>query len=111
MDAATETGKALAKARGRKEPGGVEATIKLKVLEERIADLCTLHEKKSAANDKYNDACKATAEATGLHTATVNKFVTARVGENFEEINGKVQQLALVFDEIGPVKGSRGGTL
>ena len=108
--ATQEAGRAISKARGRKEPGGVEATIKLKVLEGRIAELITMYGKKTSANDRYNDACKAVAEATGLHTATVNKYVVARSGENYEEIAGKISQMNLVFEEMGPVKGSRGGT-
>ena len=112
MDAATEA--AIDKARGtrgRKDTEGNESVIKLKVVEDRIADLCVMHDLAAQANERYREAVKATAEAAGLLTVTVSKFVAARAGDKWEEQQTKVQQLALVFEEIGEVKGARQGTL
>lgn len=111
MDTSVETDKAIGKARGRKDADKQEQVIKTKFVVDRIADLCDLYSKAQATNDKLNDAIKAVAEQSGLLAATVRKFVVARAGENFEEAERKVVQLALIFDEIGPVKGSRNGTM
>lgn len=79
----------------------------MKELEDRVANLETLHRLKTEAKDRYNDAVKATAEASGLLAGVVNKFVNARVGESFQDEKRKAEQLSLCFDEIGLVKGAQ----
>jgi len=106
VDAVIEKAKGT---RGRKD-AGQEAVIKMKPVEDRIADLVQLHMRAVEAKDKLNDAIKAVAEQSGLLAASVSKFVAARAGDKFEEAKTKATQLALIFDEIGEVKGSRGGT-
>jgi hypothetical protein len=92
----TQTEESTSKSvRGRKDQG-IEAVPK-NVPETKIADLVHLHNKKSQANESYNDAVKATAEKYGLLSSVVNKKVSARAGEKYEEEKKKVEQLALVF--------------
>lgn len=113
MDARTATDDAINRASGKvkgRKDAGQEAIIKSKEVENRIADLVDLHIKSVALKEKLNDAIKAVAEKAGLHASTVAKFVHARAGERFDETNTKIQQLALLFDEVGPFKGSRGGS-
>jgi hypothetical protein len=88
---------------GRKEKDGAEAVIKLETLRVRLHDLIALRIKSGQAAADYNDAVKAVAEASGLLSATVNKFVRARAGDNFLEDKAKAQQLALCFEELGPL--------
>lgn len=87
--------------RGRKDSEKQEQVIKLSAVKDKISDLITLYNKAGDANDKLNDAIKATAEKAGLLSSVVRKFVVARAGDRFEEEARKVEQLNLVFDEIG----------
>ena len=94
----TETKKG---ARARKDEAGQEAAIKLESLVKKIDELITLKRKVETASADYGDAIKAAAEESGLQASTVRRFVTARAGERFNEIKRDVDQLALVFDEVG----------
>lgn len=89
------------KTEGRKGRDGSESVIQLDVLRERIQDLVGLRVALGQATRKFQEAIKATAEASGLVSATVMRFVKARAGDNFREERMKAQQMALVFDEIG----------
>lgn len=86
-------------ARGRKEQGQ-EQVIKLESLATKMPQLLKLHKASEEADTDYKEAVKKAAEASGLLAATVNKYVNARAGDSFEEVKSKVQQLALVFDEV-----------
>lgn len=108
MDAATAADQAIgkAKARGRKDSEGQEAVIKTKPLKDSLRELGTLKAKSDAAKEKLNDAIKAVAEKSGLLSSVVRKFVNAATGEKFEEERRKVEQAALVFDEVQPVEAA-----
>jgi len=87
--------------RGRKDGNGTPAVIKLESLktkEDHLVRLCT---KADEAATDYKEAVNKVAEAAGLNAATVNKYIKAKVGEKFDEVNQKIQQLALVFEECG----------
>lgn len=100
--AATElAGEAINRAKGRKSSDGTEDVIKVKPLKEAIAELETLKTKADAAKDRLNDAIKAVAERSGLLSKVVRKLVNARHGEGFEDAKREVDQLAIVFDEVG----------
>lgn len=86
---------------GRKDADKQEKVIELKIVRDRIDDLVDLHNAAAAAGTRFGDAIKATAEKSGLLASTVRKFVTARAGEDFAEAARRVQQLALVFGEVG----------
>ena len=90
-------------ATGRKEKDGTEAVIKLDVLRDRAQDLVTLNIKMGQASAQYNEAVKAVAKASGLLSAVVSKYIRSRAGNNFLEDKAKAQQLALVFEELGPL--------
>lgn len=98
--AAAETDSAI-RAQGRKDADKQEAVITMEPVKEGIEDLVQLYVKAGTANDRLNDAIKATAEKAGLLASVVRKFVVARAGEKWEEEHRKVNQLALVFDEVG----------
>lgn len=93
--------KAKGKPRGRKDNEGQEAVVTTKPIRERIAELCTLKEKSEQAKEALNAAIKATAEAAGMQSSVVRKFVNARSGDKFDQEARKVEQLGIVFSEVG----------
>ena len=101
MDAATQTEEVISKAKSRKDADKQEAVITMKPVKDKIDDLIALYVKAGKASDKLNDAIKAVAEKAGLLASVVRKFVTARAGEKFQEEARKVEQLSLIFEEIG----------
>lgn len=86
---------------GRKDKDKQEAVIRCDVVRENIADLILLYNRAGAAATDYGDKVKAIAEMSGLLASTIRRFVTARAGNDFAEDKRKVQQMALVFDEVG----------
>ena len=97
----TETKEDKKSVPGRKD-AGQEAVVKLESLSTKVDHLIALHEKVATATNDYQDAVKAVAEASGLLSATVTKYVKARAGDEdkFEEAKTKALQLALVFEEV-----------
>lgn len=89
------------KTKGRKGSDKQEAVIKTKVVKDRIDELVTLHGKVEAASGRYGDAIKATAEACGINSSALRKFVSARAGEKFEDKKRDCEQLSLLFEEVG----------
>ncbi len=95
-------GNGRASPRGRKDQTtGQEAAISLRPIQDGIDELVALylHQQESAA--RCSDAIKAAAEKSGLLANVLRKFVKARAGEKFEEAKRTVEQLALVFEEVG----------
>lgn len=88
-------------ARGRKDAEKQEAVIKTKVVKDKIDELVRLKKSAEEAAACFNDAVKAAAEKSGLLASVVRSFVTARAGEDFEGAHRKIEQLALVFEEVG----------
>ena len=86
---------------GRKD-SGQEAVVKLESLATKVDHLTDLYNKVTSATTNYQDAVKAVAEASGLLSATVTKYVKARAGDEdkFEDAKTKALQLALVFEEV-----------
>lgn len=87
--------------RGRKAQDGQEATISLRPIKDGIEELITLYTQQQESAARCSDAIKAAAEKSGLLANVVRKFVKARAGEKFEEAKRTVEQLSLVFDEVG----------
>lgn len=87
--------------RGRKDNDGQEATIKTKVIKDKMDELLTLQTKAENASARFSDAIKAVAESSGINAGALRKFVTARAGEKFEERKRDCEQLSLLFEEIG----------
>lgn len=85
---------------GRKD-GGVEASIEIGVLKKRAKELESLYKKKKDATEAYNIGRKAVAEASGLMSNVVDKFVKARVDAKFAAKQREYEQLSLVFAELG----------
>ena len=88
-------------ARGRKDGDGQEVVIEMKPVREVLQELLELDKKARNAAQRRNDAIKAVAKKSGLLSSVVRKLVNARAGEDFAEEKRKVDQLALVFEEIG----------
>ena len=101
MDAATETGKLISKAKVRKDIEGQEGVIKMKPAKDEIDRLVKLKGDAEEAADAYGAAVKFVAEQANLLASVVRKFVNARAGEKFEEERRKCEQLQLMFDELG----------
>lgn len=92
---------------GRKDKEGQESVIKLTEIKQRIDDLVELHIQAAEAAARYGEAIKAAAEKSGLLASVVRKFVAARASEDFGEHKRKVEQLALVFEEVGEISSGR----
>lgn len=89
--------------RGRKDQTtGQEEAINMAHVKKSIEELVRLYTQQQAAAEKCSDAIKAVAEKSGLLANVLRKLVKARAGEKFEEAKRTVEQLSLVFDEIGP---------
>ena len=101
---------AKAKVPGRKEKDGTGAVIKLEILRAALPNLIDLTIRQQQARATYNEAVTAVAESAGLLAATVSKFVKARAGDNFLEDKAKAQQLALCFEELGPLDDHKAAT-
>lgn len=87
--------------KGRQGKEGQEAALNHETVANRIEELVTLQHKAKEAADAYSDGIKATAEASGFLASEVRKFVTARAGERFHEKKRAVEQLSLLFEEVG----------
>jgi hypothetical protein len=87
--------------KGRKDKDGTPAVIKTKPLKDGIHDLMNLKAKADAAREKLNSAVKAIAEQSGLLSSVVRKLVNARSGDNFEAKANEIEQLGIVFEEVG----------
>jgi hypothetical protein len=103
----TPTGKAArgngrTRPRGRKDQTtGQEAAISLRPIKDGIEELVTLYTQQQESAARCSDAIKAAAEQSGLLANVVRKFVKARAGDKFEEAKRTVEQLSLVFEELG----------
>lgn len=97
----------IAKARKPKRPAarkgadGQEQVIELAPLKRQMIELIALYGRKGEAAQAFGDAVKVAAEASGLQSSTVRKFVTARAGEQFDKAKRGAEQLQLLFEEVG----------
>jgi hypothetical protein len=95
-------GNGRASPRGRKDQTtGQEEAITMAPVKKSIDELVRLYTQQQAAAEKCSGAIKAVAEKAGLLADVVRKLVKARAGDKFEEAKRKVEQLSLVFDEVG----------
>jgi hypothetical protein len=107
MQQQTETTKAkrgngTKRPRGRKDQTtGQEAAISLRPIKDGIEELVSLYTQQQESAARCSDAIKAVAEKSGLMANVVRKFVKARAGEKFEEAKRTVEQLSLVFEDMG----------
>jgi hypothetical protein len=104
MQTATDVIEKAKGARGRKDVDKEDgATIKLKPLKDALRELGELALKAKEANAKVKDAIKAVAEKSGLLSSVVRRLVKALSGDSdqFEDEKRKVEQLGIVFEEIG----------
>jgi hypothetical protein len=101
-----EEAKAASKPKGRTNADGTSAVIKLETLQTRLDHLIDLHIKSQDASETYTEAVKAVAEASGLLSSVVSRYVKARAGTKYSEEKEKVLQLSLCFD-IPQVEASR----
>ncbi len=99
--AAQERTTTTSNVRGRKGPEGQEAAIKMQPIKDAVEDAVELYNKLGQASEQFNDAIKAMAEKSGMLAVVVRKLVTARAGEKFDDEKRKVEQLSLIFEEVG----------
>jgi uncharacterized caspase-like protein len=103
MDAQVATDEAITKARGRKDKDKEDgAIIKTKTLKESLRELGECKIMADEAGAKLKAAVKAVAEKSGLLASVVRAMVKAQSGDSdqYADAARKVQQLAIVFDEI-----------
>ena len=86
---------------GRKDGSGTAAVIKTQPLKESIQELIRLFDKNATVRDDLNKAIKKVAEKTGVLSSVVRRLVAARAGDKFDEKKNEVEQLGIVFDEVG----------
>jgi hypothetical protein len=95
-------GNGRASPRGRKDQTtGQEEAITMAPVKKSIDELVRLYTQQQAASEKCSTGIKTVAEQSGLLANVLRKFVKARAGEKFEEAKRTVEQLSLVFDEVG----------
>lgn len=88
--------------RGRKsQTTGQEDAIQLKPIKDSIDDLVAVYLQAQESAARCSDAIKAAAEESGLLANVLRRFVKARASEKFEQAQREVEQLAMVFEEIG----------
>lgn len=88
--------------RGRKNQStGQQEPIRLAPIKNSIGELVALYMEQHESAARCSNAIKAVAERSGLLANVVRKFVKARAGEKFEEEKRTVEQLSLVFEEVG----------
>jgi hypothetical protein len=85
----------------RKDSKGQESVIEISELKKRAKELESLYKKKQDAAEAYNLGVKAVAEASGLMSNVVSKFVKARADAKFAAKQREYLQLSLVFEELG----------
>lgn len=88
-------------AKGRKDKDGGPAVIKLETFATRVQNLIDLKIAAVQAVKAYQEASTAVAEASGLNAGTVNRYVRARMGNNFREERDRASQMAFVFESLG----------
>jgi hypothetical protein len=77
------------------------AVLRIETLKTRIEHLVQLKRAADEAATDYKEAIVKTAADARCIPAVVRRFVTARAGERFIEKKQEVEQLSLLFEEIG----------
>lgn len=93
--------KARRKRVGRKGPDGQEQVIEMQEVRDKITTLVDLYKLHEDCGKDLNAGIKAVAESSGLLASAIRKLVIARAGDNFEAKAREIEQLALVFEEVG----------
>lgn len=75
--------------------------IKLEALSVAMGELEDAWTRKQQATEDYGMLIKATAEASRLDQSVVRAYVNARMADRAEKDKRKVEQLSLVFDQLG----------
>lgn len=110
VDARKATAPYNRQTKGRKDKDGGPAVIKMETFVTRVQNLIDLKIAAVQAVKAYQEASSAVAEASGLNAASVNKYVRARINNNFREERDRVSQLAFVFEslnELGEYTGPK----
>ena len=104
MPTATDVIEKAKGARGRKDVDKEDgAVIKVKTLKDALRELGECKMRADEASAKLKDAVKAVAEKSGLLSSVVRAMVKAQSGDSdqFNDAARKVEQLSIVFEEIG----------
>lgn len=101
LESRTAMGKSVRGTKKRDKDDG--AAIQVPPLAKGLRNLQALKKKLEAAGEALRDAIKAIAEQTGLNVSTVRRMVNAQSRDfsHYEDEKRKVEQLAVVFEEIG----------
>ena len=101
MESASQSPLPVDQARGKKDPDGTVRPVKLKPLKDNITDLCALKEKHAEATARLAEKVKSVAEQTNLLPSVVRKLINARVSDHYERHEKQVEQLQIVFADVG----------
>lgn len=94
-------------ARGRKREG-VEEVPKMEPIRESSAEMMKLYRRLKSAQEGFNECIKAVAERSNVNSSTLKKLVTASFSGDFPEHRCKVEQMSIVFDQVGEIAGGKG---
>lgn len=76
-------------------------SIKIPAVVNALEELEIACQKKIDATESFAGVCKAVAGRAGMEPAVLSAYVTARVKNTIEKQQKKVEQLSLLFNEIG----------
>lgn len=78
-----------------------DKAVNLNEIERSLEGLEGLYRRKKTAAEDFNEAVKAVAEKANIDKAALTAFVGARVGEKFQDVKKKAEQMDLLFTEVG----------
>lgn len=105
MEARTETN--TRSARGRKDSEGTQEIIKIKPIKDASADVMKLLRKAETAKAEANEAFKSLAERSGTNVSSLKKLFRSSLKGNFADVRNEVDQLSLLFEQVGEIQGGR----
>lgn len=91
--------------KGRKKADGTERTLEPLTVRKGLNRLMELLRKADSAKEDYNDALKKLADSGGFQASNINKLIKASIKGNFADVKRDVDQLSILFDEVGEAPG------
>lgn len=79
----------------------VSGGFKVTEVEKTLPDLEAQCQRAIDAQASFTDACKATAERSGIEPGVLKSFVSAKVKDTLEKQRTKAEQMQLLLEEVG----------
>lgn len=94
-------------ARGRKRDG-VEEVPKIGPIKDACANMMKLYRRMVSARESFNECVKRTAERSNVNSSALKALVRASHSGDFKEHQRRVDQVQLVFEQVGEIEGGPG---